>query len=164
MSRGSPYAGHTDADIYVRKMSGKFARLDCSVQAGSHWFARTAAKHPPAALRKARLAAGNGDGAERCGACRLGDACEGLCPGSVLYLHLKGCAGDAAAPARALCHDLEAGLLDWDKRSKTNFTQIRVPSCSCSMSSTWKSSCVVAVSSTSKTTGNHLLYMSENAH
>lgn len=36
VSRGSPYAGHTDADIYIRKKSGQFARPDYSVQPGSH--------------------------------------------------------------------------------------------------------------------------------
>ena len=61
-------------------------------------------------------------------------------------LPLQDCAGDTAALARALCHDSEAGLLDWGKQSivvnlscsvvQNNFIQTRVPSWSYSMSST----------------------------
>lgn len=86
-------------------------------------------------------------------------------------LALQGCTDDPAAPASALHHDSEVSLLDWDKQSvvvnlscsvvQNNFIQTRVPNWSYSMSTTWTfvvSVTWVVVCSTSKTTGNHLLY------
>lgn len=40
-------------------------------------------------------------------------------------LPLQGHTGDRAAPARALCHDTEAGLLDWGKQKRSGKPELR---------------------------------------